>query len=42
MQDLTVDMLLLDLRDEDDYAQYHLTGGKIYHCHLIALFALCS
>lgn len=30
MQDLTVDMLLLDLRDEEDYAQYHLQGGKLF------------
>ena len=27
MQEASVDMLLLDLRDEDDFAQYHLQGG---------------
>ena len=27
MQETTVDMLMLDLRDEDDFAQYHLQGG---------------
>ena len=37
MQDSTVDMLLLDLRDEDDYAQYHLKGGGPLHCIAISL-----
>ena len=27
MQDMVVDILLLDLRDEDDFTQYHLRGG---------------
>ena len=27
MQEATVDMLVLDLRDEDDFDQYHLQGG---------------
>ena len=28
MQDFTVDMLLLDLRDEEAYQQFHLKGGE--------------
>lgn len=28
LQDRGVDMLLLDLRDEDDYTKYHLKGGE--------------
>ena len=28
MQDMMVDALLLDLRDEDDFTQYHLKGGE--------------
>lgn len=27
LQDPVVDVLLLDLRDEDAFAQYHVTGG---------------
>ncbi len=27
MQDRAIDALLLDLRDEDDFTQYHLKGG---------------
>jgi rhodanese-related sulfurtransferase len=27
MQDMVVDALLLDLRDEDEFTQYHLKGG---------------
>lgn len=32
MQDLGVDMLLLDLRDEEAYMQYHLKGGERSSC----------
>lgn len=28
LQDPTIDVLLLDLRDEEDFLQYHVTGGK--------------
>ena len=29
MQDMVVDALLLDLRDEDEFTQYHLKGGAL-------------
>ena len=32
MQDFTVDMLLLDLRDEEAYTQFHLKGGESCSC----------
>lgn len=38
MQDFTVDMLLLDLRDEDAYMQFHLKGGEL----LLHQLAVCS
>ncbi|KAL3152192.1 hypothetical protein ABBQ32_001280 [Trebouxia sp. C0010 RCD-2024] len=36
LQDLQVDMLLLDLRDEDAYMQYHLQGAVNYPIRLLS------
>lgn len=51
MQDFTVDMLLLDLRDEEAYTQFHLRGGESFSCisssnllhdvHLLHLISCC-
>ena len=37
MQDFKVDMLLLDLRDEEAYMQFHLKGGEL----LLHQLAVC-
>ena len=54
MQDFTVDMLLLDLRDEEAYTQFHLKGGEsssssyliqqqlLYDVHLLQLLCVAT
>ena len=53
LQDPAVDVLLLDLRDEDDFAQYHVTGGissvsmqcvpaVLVACECLLSLCLCS
>ncbi|KAL0026752.1 hypothetical protein WJX79_010103 [Trebouxia sp. C0005] len=36
MQNMVVDALLLDLRDEDEFAQYHLKGAVNYPVRLLS------
>ena len=41
MQDMVVDALLLDLRDEDDFTQYHLKGGAHHFTFLLLDLSFC-